>query len=180
MSINKNKYENEEIWKDIPGYEGRYQISNYGKVKELSFIIENGTNKCVIPEHILKPHISNNYLVVSLNKPSKTFYIHRLVAELFIDNPENKKCVKHITFNRYNNCYNNLKWCSHSEVVKQSIFEGNLKIPVNHGKSIVCIETGKKYPSIKEAILDTNLSYDSINNSVYFGKSVKGYTFQFI
>lgn len=170
-----------EIWKDVPGYKGKYQVSNYGKIKELGYFIENGTNRCKIPEHIIKPHIVNDYLVVTLSEPTREYYIHRLVAEAFIDNPENKRCVRHKSSNRYNNYYKNLEWCTHSDIVKSAIEKDILKIPNYKGKAIKCIETGKLYQSIKAATIDTNLSYDSISNSAIQCKPTnKGLTFEFI
>lgn len=92
-----------EIWKDIKGYEGLYQVSNMGRVRSLK-------NKI-----ILKPiKNTNGYLKVNLynNRKMKTFLIHRLVALAFISNTENKPQVNHKDENKTNNCMNNLEWCS--------------------------------------------------------------------
>ena len=99
----------EEHWKDIKGYEGLYQVSNLGRVK--SFY----KNK------VLKPRIKeNDYLIVSLYKENKDkkFYIHRLVAETFIDNPNKKEQVNHKDFNKSNNIVENLEWVSKIENLK--------------------------------------------------------------
>lgn len=96
----------EEIWKDIKGYEGLYQISNLGRVKSLRF------NK----EMIMKIHIPKNnwYPVIHLRKNgvSKTIKIHRIVAQTFILNPNNLPIVNHKDENKTNNCVDNLEWCS--------------------------------------------------------------------
>lgn len=101
----------EEIWKDIKGYEGKYQVSNLGEVRSLKF---NKSQKC----KKLKPKFAGaGYRSVALlmNGKSKYCYIHRLVALHFIDNPLFKKEVNHKDGDRSNNILSNLEWCTHSE-----------------------------------------------------------------
>lgn len=106
-----------EIWKDIKGYEGLYQISNLGNVKSLSKqIIRSNGKKQTFKEKKLKPGLSKNgYLSVSLfkNGKGKTYMIHRLVAETFIENINNYKCINHKDENKQNNIVNNLEWCTY-------------------------------------------------------------------
>lgn len=93
----------EEIWKDIEGYEGLYQVSNMGRVKSVRKNI------------ILKNSIARNgYKRVHLykNKKGKHFQIHRLVANAFIPNPDNLPQVNHKDENKLNNCADNLEWCT--------------------------------------------------------------------
>lgn len=97
-----------EIWQDIKGYEGKYQVSNLGRVKSLNY---NKSGK----EHILKYGMNTQgYLNVCLckNKLGKTFAVHRLVAEAFIENPDNLPQVNHIDEDKHNNCVYNLEWCN--------------------------------------------------------------------
>ena len=103
-----------EIWKDIKGYEGLYQISNTGKVKSLKRIMKS--RKC--EEIIRKPSkLPKGYLRVSLckNGEIKYYSIHRLVAEEFIPNENNYPCVNHKDCNTSNNNVENLEWMTYEE-----------------------------------------------------------------
>jgi hypothetical protein len=107
-----------EIWKDIKGYEGLYQVSNLGKVKSLNRYITNKNNKQQYYNgKMLSGNIRHGYLKLTLSKDNiqKTIPIHILVAKTFIPNPENKPEVNHIDGNKSNNCVNNLEWCTRSE-----------------------------------------------------------------
>ena len=97
----------EEVYKDIEGYEGLYQVSNKGRVKSLK---NNKTKK----EKILKPFIVKGYLQVILckNNTIKGLKIHRLVAKSFIENPNNYPCVNHKDECKTNNVVENLEWCT--------------------------------------------------------------------
>ena len=100
----------EEIWRDIKGYEGLYQVSNTGKVKSLNY---RRTGK----ERILKTRKDRyGYLLVNLYKDAKmgTYTVHRLVANAFLDNPENLPEVNHIDQDKTNNIASNLEYCSSS------------------------------------------------------------------
>lgn len=121
----------EEIWKDIEGYEGLYQVSNLGRVKGLErTIIRKNGKPLTIKEQILKPFLdSRGYYFVSLakNKQPKYYRIHRLIAEAFIPNPNNKPEIDHINTNKTDNTVwlnedgsvnyekTNLRWVSHKE-----------------------------------------------------------------
>ena len=95
--------ENKEIWKDILGYEGHYQVSNKGRVKSL----KQGKEK------ILKPERCRGYLRVGLlkNRNRKMFMVHRLVAQAFISNSDNLPMINHKDENPSNNRVENLEWC---------------------------------------------------------------------
>jgi hypothetical protein len=106
--------DNKEIWKDVKGYEGLYQVSNLGRVKSFREGSKFGKQK----EYILKPWLINSgYHVVMLYKEDRSkrkYQLHRLVAETFIPNPENLPCVNHKDENKINNEVSNLEWCTYS------------------------------------------------------------------
>ena len=111
----------EEIWKDIEGYEGKYQVSNMGRVKSFSLDKKDGK--------LLKPSPTTyGYLGVhlSLRNKERAHYIHRLIAQHFIPNPENKKTINHIDGNKQNNGIENLEWATNLENNLHCI-ENNMK-----------------------------------------------------
>ena len=105
-----------EIWRDINEYEGIYQVSNLGNVRSVDRIIDRGFSKLPLKGKILSPSNNAGYLFVILSKNcnAKTAFIHRLVAETFIPNPDNLPCVNHKDENPLNNRVDNLEWCTYS------------------------------------------------------------------
>ena len=102
-----------EEWKSIPGYEGLYEVSSYGRVRSLD---RYDSRNCLRSGCILKQkNNGNGYLICSLSKNGivKNKYIHRLVAEAFIPNPSNIKDVNHKDEDKTNNIVDNLEWCDH-------------------------------------------------------------------
>lgn len=108
-----------EIWKDITGYEGHYQISNLGRVRSLDTMAPNGNHVLVKKwGQIRKISISKQgYFIVGLfkNNIQKTFKVHRLIAFAFIEKPSGKNIINHKDGNKLNNSIDNLEWCTYKE-----------------------------------------------------------------
>lgn len=132
-----------EIWKDVLGYEGQYQVSNYGRVKSLSRVTElNGGRQRKEPELIMKYTIRAGYptLILRRSGKRKSAQIHRLVAQAFIPNPDNLQVVNHLDYDRTNNHADNLEWCSQQENVQYS--SERMRKPRDKSKAT---NTGEKY-----------------------------------
>lgn len=118
----------EEIWKDISGYEGYYQISNLGNVKRLIRPIKSTYR--LQKERYLSPITTKfGYLIVGLcvNAKSKLILVHRLVAIAFIQNEENKLFVNHKNGIKNDNRVENLEWCTFQENI-QHAYDTGLKV----------------------------------------------------
>ena len=108
-----------EEWRDIPGFDGRFSVSNLGRVKSNARIVNNHTGIIHKPERILSQRYSKKgYMVIDLvDATGKKKYrqVHRLVAITFIPNPENKPQINHIDGVKDNNTVTNLEWCTNQE-----------------------------------------------------------------
>ncbi len=119
----------QEIWKDISNTNNNYQVSNLGRIRskynKYSHKIEENYN-------ILKPYkTKKGYLLVDIKDLNKTKQIHRLVAQSFIPNPENKPQVNHIDGNKQNNNVSNLEWCTNKENIIHAIQNGMWETKLN-------------------------------------------------
>ena len=128
-----------EVWKDVDGYEGFYQVSNKGRVRSVDRRDPRGHRR---RGRMLKPGCnSSGYLIVALykNGKSKTKDVHRLVARAFIPNPESLSHVNHMDEVKDNNELSNLEWCTH----KYNMNYGTLIERISKKVRAVNIETGE-------------------------------------
>ena len=140
-----------EIWKDIKGYEGLYQVSNLGRVKSLEKIDFSGhKRKCKILKLALNRY-GYAYLTLSKNGNKKAYTVHRLVAESFIPNPNKLPFVNHKDENKSNNRVKNLEWCTHEYNINYGTCRERMS------KKVKCITTNEIFISITEASKKYNL-----------------------
>lgn len=157
----------EEIWKDIKGYEGLYQVSNLGNVKSINHYNKFGEKTILYKGKVLKQQIikTNGYLSVNLSKNGKTkkFLVHRLVAEAFITNSNNYLVINHIDENKLNNSLDNLEWCTY-------LYNNNYG---EHSEKISTTRSKNKNKKVYQYDLKGNL-IKIFNNSME-AKKIMGY-----
>ena len=162
-----------EIWKDIKGYEGLYQVSNLGRVKRIT------------TGRVLKPlKHANGYLMVKLSKNSIVYTktVHRLVAEAFIPNPEHKSEINHIDENKTNNNVSNLEWMTRTENINHGTRTERMSKTQSIPIIAINIKTGesKEFYGTNECARQLGLTHGNIT-SVLKGryKQTGGYTFKY-
>ncbi len=170
-----------EVFADIPGYEGYYQVSNYGNVRSLDRVIKEKTGKTqTIKGRVLKQRINpGGYYYVGLGKNGSkaTFAIHQLVAQAFIPNPKNKKTVNHMDGNKLNNSVANLEWSTYSENLEHA-YKAGLKQAVKSSevasKNYKRKLTEQQVREIKLLIAAKSLTLKQIANQYNVGRSTIG------
>ena len=149
-----------EIWRDIEGYKGKYQVSNTGKVKSLERMKWNGKGYQKIPEKILEGvDDGHGYLHVNLCKDGKetSCKVHRLIAQAFLPNPNNLPEVNHKDEDKTNNKVENLEWCTSQYNVEYS--KAKAVIVINKVSGLIV-----EFSSAHEAERQTGISNGSISN----------------
>lgn len=179
-----------EVWKDIPGWEGFYQVSNLGDVRSLDRDIEYLNNGTLTTLHckgkVLKQRADEEgYMRICLarNGRTKLYGVHRLVAQAFIPNPETKPTVNHIDGNKSNNCLSNLEWATYQEqndhavrlgLRNQATYSNRENLKKKLSKQVICIETNQIFESQIEAERQLGLCSTAVWYSVHTGKCAHG------
>jgi len=151
---------NGEVWKDIEGYEGYYQVSNNGRVRSVERQVECNGKIHNRKSRILKPGESKTgYYRVVLSKfgKHKNASIHRLVAKAFLTTKKNRNCVNHKDLDKKNNRVKNLEWCSFKENSEHAVKNNRYK----RGKDAARAELNDE-----KVIKIRNLYYSKENQSV--------------
>ena len=155
-----------EVFKDIEGYEGLYQVSNLGNVKALG---NGGSNS---KEKFLKPQKDKGgYLKVNLCKEGKVKMckIHRLVAQAFIPNPKNLPQVNHKDEDKQNNAASNLEWCTHFYNINYGTRNQRAAVICTNNpkrsKQVLCLETGIIYPSTHQVERQLGFAQGNISSA---------------
>lgn len=188
--MEKKQYVREE-WKAISGYEGLYEVSNFGRIKSLA---RNTNNQYQNTDTILKlRYYKTGYSYVNLYKDHKmkSHTVHRLVAAAFIPNPDNLPCVNHMDENKGNNCVWNLEWCSKQY---NNVYGSRLKAignklagRTNTGSSKTVLQYDRNGNFIKEwpstAEIQRQLGIPSSHISMCCNnklKTARGYVFRYL
>lgn len=168
-----------EIWKDIKGYEGNYQVSNLGNVKSVHYRGSNESKNLV-------PKCNNSgrlWVELRSGGRAKQFLIHRLVASAFIENPDNLPQINHIDENPKNNVVSNLEWCTGLDNIRS--FTKNhpfKKRKLDHAIK-QCKKDGtlvKVWTNVREIEIETNWSAWSISECCRNNrKTAYGYIWQY-
>lgn len=144
-----------EVWREIQGYEGIYDISSEGHIRRRG----HGSYRPIQPYKGTKGY----YCIRLISGRTKRYFaVHRLVAQAFIPNPEGKTQVNHIDGNKHNNTVSNLEWVTAKENAEHALSHG---LRINRTMPVLCfdgIET-RRFPSIKEASRATNIHYYTIS-----------------
>ena len=174
----------EEIWKDITGYEGYFQVSNLGNFRSLDRIIKYKTNgtrvypgKSLLTEIIVEGYAR---IVLMKNAIKHRYMCHRLVAQEFIPNPENKPFVNHINGIKSDNRVENLEWCTQEENEQHSVkILGKTMKGKTFPKKIKCIETGIEFKSMNYCIkvLGNKACIEGLNKAIKANRKYHNYTF---
>lgn len=178
-------FENEE-WRPVAGYEGRYYVSNYGRVKS-HYQKGDGSHFSQPYQHLLRQKLTNKgYYQVTLRIDRKSHYhfVHRLVAAAFIGELGEGMVVNHLDSNPKNNRVSNLEITTYSGNTRHAVGKGRLVPFMNPTCAIAVMKDGQvvgEFPRIVDACKDLGLSPQGVNNVLHGDRHThKGYTFKYL
>lgn len=169
-----------EEWKDVVGFCGLYRVSNFGRV--MSIFREDFSTKRMVRPRILKPKVNKlGYVRVTIRKDGKTYTckVHTLVAEAFLEKPNDATEINHKNGNPSDNRVENLEWCTRQYNIWHSYYVNGRK--PSGCKPVLCIDNGITYPSCMaagRALGIDNGSIARVAKGEY--KQMKGYHFKFV
>lgn len=190
-----------EIWKDVQGYEGLYQVSNLGRVKSVDHYVKCGHNSTRIVKGKILSLTDNGhgYMHTGLWKNNKGTqkYVHRLVAQAFIDNPNNYESIDHLNCKRNDNRVSNLEWVTFQENQRRSVvvkLKNNkkdlsvIKKPNHNGKTVRKVVQGKNietgtvvtFNSMRAAERKLGICNGSISQGIKHGWKYGGYEWSLV
>lgn len=163
-----------EEWRPIKGFEGKYEVSNLGRIRSLNY---RGIGKV----QVLKLAANkDNYLLVDLCREGKkkTYQVHRLVAEAFIPNPNNLPCVNHLNEQKQDNRASNLEWCDHK--YNNNYGSHNERAGKARCKAVICLELQRVFQSVTEVGEYLGCTGGNVSQAIKKGCKCMGYTLKFI
>lgn len=173
--MQENTSEN-EIWKDVAGFEGLYEVSNFGNVRSVTRLITRSDGKTYLKKgKHLKPFLTNKgYEYVMLNDFNSKQHlktVHRLVAQAFVDNQNNLPIVNHKDENKLNNAVSNLEWCTHAynnvyNGVNQRISSKLKGRQAHNAMRVIDESTGIIYPSKQQCAKECKLRWNVMNDMI--------------
>lgn len=152
-----------EIWKDVPGWEDRYEASTWGNVRSKDWVVT--TRRLIKGKYqefswiskgkLLTKNSIEGYPTVSFtrNGVSENVLVHIIVAKTFLPNPNNYPVVNHKDTNRSNNHVENLEWCTYEYNNIHAVYHDCSKQAI----AVICKETGRWYPSVTRAEIDLGI-----------------------
>ena len=166
----------EEIWKKVVGFEDLYEVSSMGRVRCIGRYVKKMNNGVMVnayytPRILCQRYVPEGYLLVNLNKGKNqlSFRVHRLVAQAFIPNPDNKPFINHINGNPDDNRVENLEWCTPSENAIHAIKTGLAK---KQGRSKPVAQLDES-GNIIAVYINANKAAVAIGKSTQCGRNIR-------